>query len=84
MRCKALVCCQHPVGTLRLVASVDNEGLPPAPALSVWVMAPGGEEPAFGPSVSATHPLGDSDLGVEQTEGSPQAFWESSRGWDPG
>lgn len=29
-------------------------------------MGPSGEHPTFGPSVSTTHPFGDSDLWVEQ------------------
>lgn len=47
--------------------------------LSVQTPALGGEQPDFGPSMLSTHPLGDSYLGVEETEGSPQAFWESQR-----
>lgn len=53
-------------------------------AFCLGYTAPAREQPAFGSSVSTTRPLGDLDLGMEQTEGPTQAFWESEKGWDPG
>lgn len=71
MKCKAFIHCQHPAGTLSHLPTADNEefvGLILLQQLSVQAVAQSGERPAFGLSVSTTHPLGDSDPGVEQTE----------------